>query len=319
VAKGTVVTRWFKIFHAIQAKHGITATELAERTGVSKRQIDRDLEQMPEAGFPIYNDEATKTWRMLEGWQMRPLQLTPEEVHALVLSLGFAKRALPAERVTALTDKLLASLSDQRRAEASALKSALAVEPAGARSQEDEAVVRTLEEAITGRKRVQLRYINLSKGGSEELRTVRPYGVVLQDGARYLIAHCDQRDAVRHFRISRITAVRVLPKGFHLPADWNLERYLTQHFGITSGDLAEIRLRFRPEVARLAQETQFHTSQVTELQADGSALLTMQVLGLVEVSRWVVQYGGAIEVLAPEALKEKVCEIARGALEAMGS
>lgn len=56
-------------------------------------------------------------------------------------------------------------------------------------------------------------------------RTIAPYGLVLIQAAWTLIAHCDLRDDIRHFRLSRMKDVIVLDEPFERPTDFELRRY----------------------------------------------------------------------------------------------
>jgi predicted DNA-binding transcriptional regulator YafY len=317
VAKGAVVMRWFQLLMHIQAMRTATAQELAERTGVSVRTIFRDLAGMQAAHIPIYYDEHLRTYRVAEGFQMRPLQLTTEDVYALVVALNFMRRTWAPAKVEALMDKLLAGLPEPQKEVAGAIDRALVVDPVGARTEEDEEIARQLQEAINQQKKVQIRYVNFHQGGREELRTVQPYGIALRGIARYLIAYCDSRGAIRHFRLGRIKEVRLLPKSFKLPKGFDLNRYLDEIFGITGGEAeVPVRLRFRPSVAHLVLETRWHPSQVTEPQADGSVLVHLRPRGLDELARWVVTFGEGVVVEEPAALRNLVRSIALGALAA---
>ncbi len=59
-----------------------------------------------------------------------------------------------------------------------------------------------LAEAIEGRGRVQMRYVDAR--GQETTRAVRPLRVHEQNGNLYLIAHCYRAEALRTFRLDRV-------------------------------------------------------------------------------------------------------------------
>jgi len=58
-----------------------------------------------------------------------------------------------------------------------------------------------------------------------------------------------------------------------------------------------------PYQARWIRERQWHHSQKLTQLEDGGLILEMDVQGLDEVKRWVMQYGGEVEVVEPEFLK----------------
>ncbi len=71
------------------------------------------------------------------------------------------------------------------------------------------------------------------------------------------------------------------------------------------GEAVDVVIRFAPQSARYVREKHWHDTQKIEEQDDGGLVLTFQTGGLGEVKRWVLQYGGDAEVVAPEQLREE--------------
>lgn len=61
----------------------LTGDRLAERLGVSKRTVYRDIQDLSRSGVPI-EGEAGVGFRLRGGYQVPPLMFTPEEIQALV-------------------------------------------------------------------------------------------------------------------------------------------------------------------------------------------------------------------------------------------
>ncbi len=315
-----MVTRWLRLVMAIQGGRAYSVKELAQRTGVSTRTIFRDLGGMQEAGVPIYFDDAAGGYRLTENFQMRPLQLSSDDLNTLVGALSFMRRTLPLrsrKNVDAVMDKLLSGLPVRQREEAGALDRTLVIDPlGGARGLEDERVVQALEQALSQRRKVHMRYAAFAHGGEESERTVRPYGLVYRGTSLYLVGFCESRQDIRTFRVGRVRALTVLDAGYAMPADFDLNSYLTGLWGITEGPETEVRLRFCKPVAQLALETRWHPSQSNQPQPDGSVLVTMTTRGPAELSRWLAGYGGHVIVEEPASLRDEVLRLARGVLVA---
>lgn len=321
MAKGKVVTRMLAVFTAIQGGRQYTTAELASKMNVSTRTIFRDLSQLQEAGFPIYFDSQRRTYRLTDNFQMRPLHVTSEELGTLVAALSYMRRrgsSAARKPVSALMDKLLATLPQQQREEAGEMDRVIAVDPIGAHGVEDEKVVRALEHALAQHRKVQIRYAAFVRAGEESLRVVRPYGLVYRGTSRYLIGYCEERADIRTFRVGRVRAITLLEQRFAIPADFSLDSYLSGLWGITEGPQTHVRLRFAPGVAQLALETQWHPTQQVMREEDGGVIMTMTTRGPAELSRWIAGYGGAIQVLEPASLKEAVVALARGVLAGHG-
>lgn len=89
----------------LQARPGISATQLAERLGVTERTVRRDVAQLRELGYRI-DGEAGRTggYRLAAGHAMPPLLLDADEVAAVALGLrtAVAVDGLDAAATTAL-------------------------------------------------------------------------------------------------------------------------------------------------------------------------------------------------------------------------
>jgi len=94
---------------------------------------------------------------------------------------------------------------------------------------------------------------------------------------------------------------------FDKPLNFSIEDFLKDSFNIIrGGETYHVVLKFSPYQARWIRERQWHRSQkLTELD-DGGLMLEMDVQGLDEVKRWVMQYGGEAEVAEPEVLRKDV-------------
>lgn len=64
-----------------------TTKGLAEHFGVTARTIFRDLEALG-IDFPVYLDETTNSYRFAEGYSLRKINLSTNEIRALLVSKG---------------------------------------------------------------------------------------------------------------------------------------------------------------------------------------------------------------------------------------
>jgi predicted DNA-binding transcriptional regulator YafY len=72
------------------------------------------------------------------------------------------------------------------------------------------------------------------------------------------------------------------------------------------GEVMQVALRFDAQQARYMRERRWHETQQVEELPEGGLILRFQTGGLDEVKRWVMQYGGHVEVLEPESLRKAV-------------
>lgn len=72
--------------------HGLTVSELAQLSSVSKRTIQRDLADLQDVGIPVWSDEgeapssAAPRYGIIEGYYLPPIHLTLDNAVALYLA-----------------------------------------------------------------------------------------------------------------------------------------------------------------------------------------------------------------------------------------
>lgn len=305
--------RRFQLLTLLMGGRRPTAAELADRFGVTKRTIFRDLNFLEEIHIPIVRNSG-RYW-VDERYRIPPVQLQPKEVAVLMAALDFCRRNRALGSLSAahsVQEKLLAVLPHRQQQMAAGLDQTLVVEPIQAHSVPPlPAVEEALRTAAEEQRRVRIRYQKLGADTPTD-RVVRPYGLVNRGVALYLIGFCELRQEIRHFRANRILEAEVLPQTFVRPADFDLDAYLQRMWEIEYGPQMEVRLRFHGEAAQLARETVWHPTQEVEEEAGGSVLLRMTTRGKNELARWLAGFGGSVEVLDPPELKEAVLALGQG-------
>ncbi|MBI4231374.1 MAG: WYL domain-containing protein, partial [Planctomycetes bacterium] len=160
-----------------------------------------------------------------------------------------------------------------------------------------------LDGAIARRRIVVLDYYSQRRDEASR-RAVRPYGIAQEDGAWYLVAHCERDDAVRTFRIDRIRRVEPTSRAFPLPdgLDWRG----TVSSGLYRPSRADrtVRLRLGTRLETWARE---HLPAGSLRRAPGGAFLHEFPSAYPDsVARWVVGLGPDAEVLGPPEFRAAV-------------
>ena len=113
------------------------------------------------------------------------------------------------------------------------------------------------------------------------------------------------------FKVERITSITLLEERYEVPKDFDANKFLGSAWGISVYGKAEIiKLRFAPDVGRIAQETKWHPTQITKMQPDGAALVTFKLPVTHEFVAFIMWWGEKVEVLEPKVLRRKIAEIA---------
>jgi predicted DNA-binding transcriptional regulator YafY len=188
----------------------VSGAALAGSLGISLRTLYRDIASLQAQGAAI--DGAPGFGYVLQpGFVLPPLMFTPDEIEALVLgSRWVAERADP--RLGGAARQALAKIAAVLPAEARQLLDGASLlvgpavddAPAGELSAGD-ADLAGLRGAIRAEHKLELRYRDAQ--GRETVRSVWPIALGFFDRSRVLVAWCELRQALRHFRTDRITAL----------------------------------------------------------------------------------------------------------------
>lgn len=308
--KGQKVVRWLDILMILAASpRGMKASELAARTGMSRRTVERDLLQIEKLRQLKLIKEGPR-WTLMEGATLRPVAFEPAEAVELLMACRLAVRhADYNDRVLGMA---LAKVNGVMPRDATLVRrfvqetaAELTGKPAADRRADH---LDRLVRAWIGSRKARIEYTDAA--GAKTTRVVHPY--YLEPGSAYghgvyLMARDESRNEMRSFRLERIRGVEVLAQQYRLPPDFSLAEHLRDSWGIWSRDaLEEVVLLFSPSVALRAGETTWHPSQRLRTVAGGAVEMTLRVRGTVEVTPWILGWGPDVEVLRPEGLRQAV-------------
>lgn len=178
------------------ARRALTAAEIAERLGASRRTVYRDIAGLQAMGVPI-DGAAGLGYILRPGFDLPPLNFTPEETEAIIVGLALLPRTGDrglTEAAAGVAEKIRAA---QPRSPAATLAASgwhglpeMRTEPA------------LIRRAIRDERRLALGYRDAEDRPSE--RTVLPLALVYYVDAVILAAYCELRQDFRHFRLDRI-------------------------------------------------------------------------------------------------------------------
>ena len=165
--------RLFQLVQLIRGRRLTTAAFLAARLEVSERTVYRDVAQLQHQGVPI-EGEAGVGYRLGRGFELPPLMFSQDEAKALVAAARLAQVWLDAglaREVEAALGKILSVLPPAARA---AAESVALYAPQMGLAPAEQARLQTLREAVQGRHKLRLGYLDLA--GQASQRVVRPLG-----------------------------------------------------------------------------------------------------------------------------------------------
>ena len=225
------VLRVLTTLELLQSRDRVTGAELAQALEVDVRTVQRYILRLRELNIPVEASPGVGgAYRLRPGFRLPPLLLTNEEAFALSLGL----RALRQIGLDAFAPATEGALSKLGRVLPAALRSSLetvenfvAFEPKSWMVPAPAASLITAASAI--RTSNCLRFGYLSHQGQTTQREIEPYAVLHTDDRWYLIGRCRDRQAVRTFRLDRVTQLKLSNVTFERPESFDARRYLEEH------------------------------------------------------------------------------------------
>ena len=291
--------------------HGSAPRKIAAQCGVTVRTTYRDLNAL-QASLKVPIWAGGGLWGIQPGSFLPPVNFSLPEAMAIYMAarLLLAQSSVYNPHVETTFRKLSAVLDAPLREE---IRKTLEWMK---RRKPDESAVQALDvltRCWTQRRQARIRYWTLGQEYAVE-RDIEPYFIqpsALSRGT-YVIAFCHYRNQVRVFRLERIQQAVPLEESYEIPESFDANVYLQPYLGVTAtGEPQTVKLRFHPDIARIAQETVWHDSQVTAPGMDGSAIVTMQLAITTDLVSFVLGWGNMVEVLAPGSLRRRVMAAAR--------
>lgn len=305
-------TRLITLIMMLQRQPGQKAADLASRLDVSVRTLHRYFEMLDEMGVPVYAERGRHGgFSLVRGYKLPPLVFTPEEATAISLGTSIVREMwgqLYFEAAQGALAKIENVLPDEQRHEVGWAKRSLVV--TGMNRADVEMLAPTLmklRKAVRDRCRVQMTYHGWNSPQGEQ-RALDPYALVHRAGWWYVVGYCHLRQALRYFRVDRITALSMTSHTFPEPVDFDARAYLAE-MGQNIPQL-KVRMRFAPQFVHLAAMGREYWETLEE-QPDGSVIVTFGAPDVNAAASNALAYGPAVLVLEPVEVRNTVREWAR--------
>ncbi|ADV84318.1 helix-turn-helix transcriptional regulator [Terriglobus saanensis] len=232
------IMRVFTVLEILQTRDHVTGAELAERLEVDLRTVQRYIVRLKDLGIPISSSSGVGgAYRLRPGYRLPPLLLTNEEAFALALGLR-ALRQVGLAAFAPATEGALAKLGrvlpETLRESIRTVEDVVSMEPS---PWVVPASVESLIGASTAIRTGQcIRFGYQSHNETTSHREIEPYAVMHTDGRWYLIGHCLSRQAMRTFRLDRLTNLEICTATFQPPTSFDARRYLAEHMPFVQSD-----------------------------------------------------------------------------------
>ena len=172
-------------------------------------------------------------------------------------------------------------------------------------------------EAMTEGQKLRISYMKYTSSQAESL-TLHPYAVKEFAKRWYLVAHCEERNALRVYGLDRIMGLEVIDGKFKMPSGFDVDELFATSFGtyIPEGKAELITFRTTAKEARFLRDLPLHASQ-EELKGSDKEHVTFSIFVYPNESLIMefCKHGSRLEVLSPESVRQEVAEQLRAAAD----
>ena len=292
------IDRLIGILSVLLQKEKMTAPELAERFEVSRRTINRDIEDLCKAGIPIQTSQGTGGGiSIMEGYRLDRTILTSKDMQMILAGLRSLDSVSGSSYYCQLMEKIRTGSSEFISGRDSIL-----IDLSSWYGDSLTPKIETIQDAIESRRLVRFQYYAPS-GESE--RTVEPYFLVFRWSSWYLWGWCKDRKDFRMFKLNRMDRIQKTDERFECR---NIGMPDLSNEKIFPGGI-KVKVLFEPDQKwRLVEE--FGPKCFTEYD-DGRLLFTGDYTDLGNLITWLMTFGDKAEVIEPREAREAISQMVK--------
>ncbi|QNM05921.1 helix-turn-helix transcriptional regulator [Qiania dongpingensis] len=284
------IDRLIGIITILLQQDKITAPELAERFEVSRRTINRDIEDICKAGIPLITTQGYGGGISIDDrYKIDRSFFTDEELQTIFTGL----KGIDSVSKTSYLKTLLEKLSDKENRMIS--EDIIILDLASHYQKPLTKKIELIKYAIRERRILSFHYY-YSKG--EQQKRIEPYHLIFKWSSWYVFGYCPDRQGYRLFKLNRLWELQVMEETYSVRTIPEKELKLDDYF--TSGSI-HLKALFAPsEKYRLIEEYGIECFSSTE---SGELLLERDFVNYENMREWIFSFGDKVRIMEPGQLK----------------
>jgi predicted DNA-binding transcriptional regulator YafY len=276
----------------------VTAPELARRFEVSRRTIQRDIDDICKAGIPVVTLQGGGGGiSIAEGFKLDKSILTVDELNHIITGLGSIGSVTDSAKI----ERLIAKLSPRKQGIVS-MQDRILIDLSSHYKTSLSEKISLIQSAIEKNRLVSFRYY--SPKGSE-VRLAEPYFIAFKWSSWYLFGYCLDKQDFRLFKLNRLWELEV-PERTFAPRDIPPEK---SDIGDFLNDTNKVTVLF-DKSAEYQLVEEYGPESYKELE-DGRLQLTVGYTNREYVVKWILGFGEKAKVAEPAELAAEIEETAK--------
>lgn len=290
------IDRLIGILSVLLQEEKVTAPELAEKFEVSRRTINRDIENLCKAGIPISTSQGVGGGiSIMDGYRMDRTILTSKDMQMILAGLRSLDSVSGSHYYGQLMEKIKTGSSEYVNGSESIL-----IDLSSWYKDSLPPKIEMIQSAIEERRILRFHYY---APNGDSIREIEPYFLIFKWSSWYVYGFCLLREDFRMFKLNRMDKIifgEVFPRGRTVPMPDlpNDTIYPAK---------TKVKAIFDPSMKwQLVEE--FGKDSFT-VQSDGSLLFEHDYSDDESLLSWMLSCRDQVTVLEPESVREKLYRI----------
>ena len=285
------IDRLIGIIATLQQKKTVTAPYLAEKFEVSRRTINRDIEDICKAGIPIVTTQgANGGISIMEGFSLDTTVFTEQELAAIFTGL----KSLDSVSYSATAQKLAQKIGGSQAVK---LADNIIIDLSSYYKDDLVPKLDQIKLAIKESKCISFHYC-YNKGEADKV--IEPYLLVFKWTDWYVFGFCKEREDFRMYKLRRMWNLQITEETFTI-RDIPEEKkqfgpYTTEDYVITAIYDASVQYKLVEEYG--------HESFVE--QEDGKLYTEWAFTDMNYAVEWFLSFGNKVKVLGPPEMVNRM-------------
>lgn len=296
VKNGMKIDRLIGILSVLLQKEKVTAPELAEMFEVSRRTINRDIEDLCKAGIPVSTVQgAGGGIRIMDGYRMDRTILTSRDMQMIMAGLRSLDSVSGSHYYGQLMEKIKAGSSDYVSGSESIL-----IDLSSWYKESLTPKIEVIQNAIEEKKVIAFNYYAPS---GDSTREIEPYFLIFKWSSWYVWGWCRLREDFRMFKLNRMdkiiqTKVDVTKREVPMP-ELSIEKIFPGKVSVKAVFDASMKWHLIGEFG----------PDSFQVQDDGTLLFEHEYTDMESLITWLLSCRDKVTVLEPESVREELLRI----------
>ena len=291
------IDRLIGILSVLLQKEKVTAPELAEKFEVSRRTINRDIENLCKAGIPITTTQGTGGGiSIMDGYRMDRTLLTSKDMQMILAGLRSLDSVSGSHYYGQLMEKIKSGSSEYISGNESIL-----IDLSSWYKDSLSPKIEMIQNAIEERRILGFHYYAPS---GDSTRKIEPYFLIFKWSSWYVYGYCLLRKEFRMFKLNRMDKI-ACEAVFEIGRNVLMPDLSNEHLFPAK---SRVKAVFDSSMKwHLIEE--FGIDSFT-VQSDGSLLFEHEYSDNESLLTWILSCRDKVTVMEPEFLRENLCRIA---------